>query len=132
MITSAALFRAIDTVEAYLMDSFNVVVDFDEFGQNEYWIDDRVVTINNSDSPRDQLYVLLHEAGHVVLRNKEDFNEICIDVDNHRIEVLKEEVLAWEEGRKIAKKLCIPLDSEWVSGYRKALRKYVKWVLIES
>jgi len=132
MLTSAVLLRAIECVEAYLMDSFNVVVDFDEFGQNEYWIDDRVITINNSDSPREQLYILLHEAGHVILREKNDFDEICTKIESDRIEVLKEEVFAWEEARKLAKELCIPLDNEWVSNYRKALRKYARWVAVEN
>lgn len=132
MLTSAALLCAIECVEAYLMDSFNVVVDFDEFGQNEYWIDDRVITINNSDSPREQLYILLHEAGHVILREKNDFDEICTKIESDRIEVLKEEVFAWEEARKLAKELCIPLDNEWVSNYRKALRKYARWVAVEN
>ena len=132
MLTNAVIFRSIENVEAYLMEFFNVAVDFDELGMNEYWIDDNVVTINNSDNPRHQLYVLLHEAGHVILRSKEDFSEICTKIESDRIEVLKEEVLAWEEARKLAKKLCIPLDDEWVTNYRKALRKYVMWVALEK
>ena len=35
------------SVEAFLGDIYDVVVDYDPMGMDEYWIDDRVITINN-------------------------------------------------------------------------------------
>ena len=64
----------IQCVEFYLIDEFNVTVDFDEKGLNEYWFDPAdatdsgVVSIDSTMDVLEQLYVVLHEAGHVMLR----------------------------------------------------------------
>ena len=116
------------SVEAYLSDVHNVVVDYDPMGLDEYWIEDRVITINDMRDLQYQLYVLLHEAGHVILRSKEDFDSMFPDSKTSKIEILKEEVMAWEEARKLAKSLQIPLGKEWQIHVRQAIMKYVHWV----
>ena len=35
------------SVEAFLGEVYDVVVDYDPMGMDEYWIDDKVVTIND-------------------------------------------------------------------------------------
>jgi Zn-dependent peptidase ImmA (M78 family) len=114
-------------VEAYLLDYYNVVVDFDILGLDEYWVEDRTVTINSSKNEKHQLFVLLHETGHVILRDRKDFNEAFPDVEYERIETLKEEVMAWEEARKLAKKLDIELGAGWILNYRNSLKRYAAW-----
>ena len=85
-------------------------------------------TINNLKDREHQLFVLLHEAGHVILRANENFNEMFPDINTSRIEVLKEEVMAWEEARKLSIKLSIQLDEKWNTHVRQAIMKYVRWV----
>jgi Zn-dependent peptidase ImmA (M78 family) len=120
-------------VEAYLLDYHSVVVDFDILGLDEYWVEDKTVTINSSQDKKHQLFVLLHETGHVILRDRENFNEAFPDVEYERIETLKEEVMAWEEARKLAKKLNIELDADWILNYRNSLKRYASWsIRLES
>tara|TARA_R100000005_G_C4934509_1_gene161929 strand:- start:203 stop:595 length:393 start_codon:yes stop_codon:yes gene_type:complete len=117
-------------VENYLMDIHSVAVDYDPLGLDEYWIDDGVITINDTRSQQEQLFVLLHEAGHVMLRSRKDFEEMCPNARNSKIEVLKEEILAWEEARKLAVLLSIELDEDWHRHVRQAITKYVRWAQI--
>ena len=128
MIFNNTLEDYMSSVEAYLSDVHNVVVDYDPMGLDEYWIEDRVITINDIRDLQYQLYVLLHEAGHVILRSKEDFDSMFPDSKTSKIEILKEEVMAWEEARKLAKSLQIPLGKEWQIHVRQAIMKYVHWV----
>jgi hypothetical protein len=116
------------SIEVFLCDTYDVVVDFDPLGMDEYWIDDKVVTINDTKPVRKQLFVLLHEAGHVILRAAEDFDEMCPGSKTIKVEILKEEVLAWEQARILANKLHIPLGRDWDIHVRQAIMKYVHWV----
>jgi len=115
-------------VESYLGDVHNVVVDYDPMGMDEYWIDDRVITINDMRDLQHQLFVLLHEAGHVILRDNEDFDNMFPDSKTSKVEILKEEVMAWEEARRLANSLQIPLGKDWQIHVRQAIMKYVHWV----
>ncbi len=116
------------SVEAFLSEVYDVVVDFDPLGMDEYWIDDRLITINDMKSIQHQLFVLLQEAGHVVLRNNPDFDKMFPGSKTSKVEILKEEVQAWEEARKLAEKLQIPLGRDWEVHVRQAIMKYVHWV----
>lgn len=119
------------SVEVFLSEIYDVVVDYDPFGMDEFWIDERVVTINDSRPPREQLFVLLHEAGHVILRNKEEFDKMFPDSKTSKIEILKEEVIAWEEARKLATRLDIPLGKDWNIHVRQAIVRYVNWARLQ-
>lgn len=116
------------SVEVFLAEVYDVVVDFDPLGMDEYWIDDQLITINDMKSVQHQLFVLLHEAGHVILRNNPDFDKMFPGSKTSKVEILKEEVLAWEEARKLAEELRIPLGREWEVHVRQAIMKYVHWV----
>lgn len=118
------------SVESFLVDIYDVVVDYDPLGMDEYWIDDKVITINDTKTLRQQLFVLLHEAGHVILRSNPDFDEMFPGSKTSKIEILKEEVIAWEEARKLAGKLQIPLGKDWEIHVRQAIMKYIHWVRI--
>jgi len=130
MIFSNTLEDNISAVESYLVDAYDVVVDYDPMGLDEYWIDDNVITINTLKDKRHQLFVLLHEAGHVVLRSRDDFEEMFPGIETSRVEVLKEEIMAWEEARKLANNLSIDLGEQWNAHVRQAIMKYVRWVQV--
>ena len=116
------------SVEIFLGEVYDVVVDFDPLGMDEFWIDDKVITINDTQSPRKQLFVLLHEAGHVILRSNNEFSKMFPGAETSKIEILKEEVMAWEEARKLANKLEIPMGKDWDVHVRQAIMRYVNWV----
>jgi hypothetical protein len=118
----------LSSVEAFLGDIYDVAVDYDPMGMDEYWIDDKVITINDMRDLKYQLFVLLHEAGHVILRAHKDFDKMFPGSKTSKVEILKEEVIAWEEGRKLATKLQIPLGKDWEIHVRQAIMKYVHWV----
>ena len=58
-------------VEAYLQEELGVDVTFGEDEPNAYWEDggEGFVSINTKQSKRLQLYSLLHEAGHAIVRS---------------------------------------------------------------
>ncbi len=131
----------INYVEAFLIDEYDVYVDFDTDGMDEYWFDPDnpddtgVVSINSTHSPLTQLVVLLHEAGHIIFREKN--NKIPKHIDREtiegRMEVMYEEIMAWYEGRHLSKQLGIEIEKGlWQENYCDSLLKYIKWVLDET
>jgi len=134
----------INRVEWHLMDEYDVYVSFDEEGMDEYWFDpdnfeeDKgVISIDSTKTHEHQLHTLLHEAGHVSLRVKPDkfrsnFPSPERDTLVGRLEILREEVLAWDRAEQLANHWKISLDQkEWKRSYLKALEKYTKWTAEE-
>jgi Zn-dependent peptidase ImmA (M78 family) len=132
----------LEHLEWYLMEEYDVHVSFEEDGMDEYWFDpdnfedDKgLISIDSSRDLEHQLFVLLHEAGHVILRfDKESFERRFPDSDRDnlegRIEILKEEVMAWDEAIKVAETLGININMDnWKRNYRSALEKYINWSL---
>ena len=129
-------------VEAYLLDNYATTTHFGQDCDNALFEDLRRIEINTRQNYRSQLHSLLHEAGHVVLRMtfpgkyKENFSALnsgAYDTKRaniaHRIDVLREEVLAWEQAEHLAGELNIPLDKHWFDRHRReALLTYVKWI----
>lgn len=123
------------------MNEYDVYVSFDKDGADEYWFnqdnfeeDKGVISINSSRSVEQQLYVLLHEAGHVILRSDPSKFEKRFPNSNRgtihgRIEILREEVLAWEAATTVAERLGIKVEEEkWKENYRDALERYARWI----
>ena len=134
----------ISCIEFMLLEHYGVSVDFDKDGENEYWFDPSdpedmgLISIDSSMEISEQLFVLLHEAGHVILRsNREDFSkrfpESSRDTLSGRVEILREEVMAWGEATNFIEKFGINrsehfnLDA-WKRNYRDALAMYASWV----
>jgi len=85
--------------------------------------------------PRDKLYILLHEMGHLERRvNNQSDSTFFMDKSGDRnirekTMTLMEEVLAWHTGEEIAKKLNIQIeDRAWQRLMNKTVEKYVEWV----
>ena len=104
--------------------------------QDEVDFERKVVFLSLRSSPINQLYSLLHECGHVVIRTRKDFkirykkHYKVIEGDCHTtmqssVEEVEEEINAWREGETLSKKLSIEIDSDsyykyaskWVMGY---------------
>lgn len=87
-----------------------------------------------------QIYTALHECGHIVIANKKtyerDYKSLVIadDIDSrhmrsnvYKYKKLREEMMAWEEGYKLATKLGIKLDRHEFDVYSsKYFMTYVK------
>ena len=67
------LTSTLDSLEIFL-DKFDICADFDPNGEDEYWFtsdgSQEVITINSSHSLEEQVNILAHEVGHVLLRSK--------------------------------------------------------------
>jgi|5_EtaG_2_1085323.scaffolds.fasta_scaffold11277_3 hypothetical protein len=127
----------IDSVEIYLIEEFGVDVIFGDDEANAYWKPNGhpCVSINTNQRKRLQLYTILHEAGHVIIREREEYETLYpygqqdkSKTISRRVDVIREEVAAWDEGEKLAQRLGIELDRRlYHNFYKKHLFEYVKW-----
>ena len=134
--------KSLNRVEHFLLENYEVYVEYGPDLSDQFLDDANLVEINDKQDYRSRLCILLHEAGHVVLRRrltekqfrksfpamKKAFRDLRRNTA-HRIDVLREEVLAWEEALQIAKSLKIKLNSEHFNKQReRALLSYAQWV----
>ena len=128
-------------VERYLLDKFGIEVVYAHNISDAYYDSARIIEINNRQNIPSRLHSLLHEAGHATLRNEDSRSTFCKNFPfmrkhgvskrgdkNHRTDIVREEVLAWERGHDIALELGIAIDQELWSKHRKdALITYLEW-----
>jgi len=133
----------IERIRAFLEIEYGMSVVFERDGETALFHDRRgivpgdFIIINNRVKLQKQLYLLLHEVGHVMLRESEAQHERRFPsaVLNgrrpsraHKIDTLREEVLAWEKGLEVASDFQIPVDDKvWHSMVTCALYKYLEW-----
>lgn len=104
-------------------------------------LDSDVITLNSRLIPETQLHQLLHECGHFIIENDLSFEErnlrwsrIQTDPKVHTkpsaIEVVDEEIEAWNQGLKLAQKLSVSVDTEAFSRHKaESITSYMKWAL---
>ena len=81
------------------------------------------------------MYSILHEAGHAIIRAREDYEKLYPygedDKSNtirRRVDVVREECAAWDAGFELATYLNIEIDHKrYHNFYKKHLFEYVKW-----
>ena len=130
----------IGRIERFLLEKYEVEVVYGHDLSDAYYESARCIEINNRQNYPSRLHSLLHEAGHVALRNHKNntFSSIfpylrlggtSIRGDKfHRSDVIREEVLAWEEGKNIAYNLGMDIDLElWNRHRQNALLTYMEW-----
>ena len=126
--------EAIDILVGWLAEK-DYHVDFDKKGDDSVSFDGKVVSINTTRSIETQLYILLHECGHVLIHNndhiigyrevQENFKEKS---DIHKVFQVMEEAEAWKRGKLLARRLGIEVNEEkWNRDLSRALNKYIKW-----
>lgn len=106
-------------------------------------IDNKIIAINKSLTLENQLYVFLHELGHIKLANQEGYEQKFShgypifdgdrkkirrkNTDMHTVHIIHEEYAAWEEGLKIAKDFNIKIDQYKWDKYRcKNIISYIR------
>ena len=95
----------------------------------------RIIEINSKNSHRTQLYVLLHECGHVLIY----LNKSSFDFENvfgaykegasiHKVFRVIEEAEAWKRGKALAARLSIDIDqAKWDRHVARAMKSYMLW-----
>ena len=121
--------EAIDNIVAHVKIQHDIDVVFDDEELGAYYHDAGIIGINNSEPLERQLFVLLHEAGHVSLRRDQgrflNIDETTADGKRKR---LLEEKEAWREGKILANYMKINLnDREWNRFSNDNLDEYAKW-----
>tara|TARA_B100000131_G_scaffold252040_1_gene245774 strand:+ start:200 stop:607 length:408 start_codon:yes stop_codon:yes gene_type:complete len=117
------------------LDNKGYYVDFDRSGDDSVDTSSKIVSINTTRTIETQLYILLHECGHVLIHNNEDvvkyrdiqerFQERTVI---NKVFTVMEEVEAWKRGKLLARRLGISIDEEkWNKDVTRALHKYIKW-----
>ena len=110
-------------------------VDFDKNGDDSVDTESKIVSINSTRNLETQLYILLHECGHVLIDANDavigykDIQEKYAESTNiHKVFTVMEEVEAWKRGRMLAARLGIFVDEKkWNLDTSRALNKYIKW-----
>ena len=121
-------------------DSKNIEVSFGKQYGSTYFTDTQKISINARLLPERQFYMLLHEAGHHLIgeRDRHERYGMGYSAEDagtkrslvHRVDILDEEIEAWFRGRKLAERLGIDLDKDAFDDLRaKAIKTYVQWVL---
>lgn len=119
------------------LDNKGYYVDFDRSGDDSVDTSSKIVSINTTRTLETQLYILLHECGHVLIHNNEDvvkyrdiqerFQERTVI---NKVFTVMEEVEAWKRGKLLARRLGINIDEEkWNKDVTRALHKYMKWAV---
>ena len=128
-------------VERFLLERFNIEVIYGHDLSDAYYDAARIIEINNRQNIPSRFHSLLHEAGHACLRNEKRRVSFGKNFPfmrkhgsskrgdkDHRVDVIREEVLAWEKGQEISVELGIELDQELWSKHRKnSLVTYMEW-----
>lgn len=99
-----------------------------------YHYGNKRIEVNGRTPPRDKLYTLLHEVGHVsrMMENSED-STYFMDRSgsknlNEKTMALMEEVLAWHKAEELAERLEIPIEKRaWQRLVNKTTQKYINW-----
>jgi len=130
-------------IENYLFHQHNVEVEYGRGFSDCYFQGLSLIEINSCQNLTSRLHSLLHEAGHVLIRDTEiigvpfhkSFPSMKLQGsfvrgnEKHRVDVLREEVLAWEQGRNLATCLDINIDEKiWARHRHDSLLSYARWV----
>ena len=125
------------------LDDEGVFLAFHEEMVGHYFVswNDRLqgpaILISKHSSEEIQLYSLLHEMGHYLLRknsreDKWNASNDDFESDNGRIDLAREEVLAWEQAEEIAKRIKVwdSVDAnKWDEHVRECLFGYMKFAV---
>ena len=133
--------KYLDKIESFLYNVYSVTVDYATVFEDCYYHESSIIEINSRQNYTSRVHSLLHEAGHVIMRAQPESEWVrkFPHMKNgsgfirgnikHRIDVFREEVLAWEEAEKLARYLGIELDLSVYARHRTdALKTYSDWI----
>ncbi len=92
------------------------------------------IQVKGATPPRDKLYILLHELGHLArLSENSSDNTYFMDrsgakSERQKMMTLIEEVLAWHKADEIARMLQVPIEKRaWQRLINKSIEQYADW-----
>ena len=114
---------------------YHVLIDSD--GDDTICYESKTISIKNTRREEIQLYILLHECGHLLTHKNGSVHKFDLVRDSYtdRAQIVKtynviEEIEAWKRGRTLADRLDIEVDeNRWQKEVSKAITKYMKWAL---
>ena len=128
--------------EAYIgtvcdwLENRGYVVEFSRSGDDSVDRENKIVSINTTRSHETQLHVILHECGHVLIKDsdpivngiEEVLKRYSCKSKIHKTFTVIEEAEAWKRGLKLANRLGIPIDKKkWNKDVARAIYKYMLW-----
>jgi len=123
--------RGMKKVERYLSIEYNIPVEYLPQPGNYYYTEEESIQIDSTQTLEDQLYTLLHEAGHALTRDTREWpprHDRKLYRYRYRVDVVHEEIMAWELGWELAIKLGLKLDYKKYNKVRvKCLFEYIRW-----
>tara|TARA_R110002020_G_scaffold312728_1_gene528118 strand:- start:4071 stop:4475 length:405 start_codon:yes stop_codon:yes gene_type:complete len=126
----------LEYLENYLLTEYDIHVEFGRSEVDAYYYEVDVIGINTKRPVELQLFCLLHEAGHAIVRRQQGFEREFAFVSQEgrtqlsRVDTIKEEIEAWEEGKKLAYKLGINFNEfRWERYWRHQVYKYIRWAV---
>ena len=128
--------ESIDQVTYWASDK-NYIVLFEKDGDDSVDCCSKIISIKSTNILETQLYVLLHECGHVLIdENKSvfDFKGVYCSFGEksktHKAFRIIEEVEAWKRGRVLADRLGIYINEDkWNGAVSRAIYKYMQWAI---
>jgi hypothetical protein len=128
----------LEHLEVHLIDRYDVYVSFSYNEANGCSEEGQIITINTRQTVENQLYTLLHEAGHYILYKDFEYDILFPAIIRQpfkkrfskasAVSVITNEVMAWETGRQLASLLGIDIDQvKWDKMKNKCLYDYMKW-----
>jgi hypothetical protein len=105
--------------------------------------DEKKIYVNSTQTYENQLFILLHESGHLLVGSGDGTTNPRFTLGYpsiydpavkgkfiHRCSVIEEEFEAWHRGRKLAKKLNIEInDMRWNELKSRFIKSYMRWAL---
>lgn len=133
MYTNEKISHFLKKLEEKLFNDYTVVVEYVENNSdNFYYYDEGIIEIGASQPKMVQLFSLIHEVGHVILHETEFFTPRKYNLKryrkDYRVNVVREEIMAWDVGRNYACNLGIDIDKKNWEKYRvDSLLRYISW-----
>lgn len=127
---------AINRLKEHLI-SKGVTVKFNSEGENAYFPEPNIISVNTRQNMKSRYYSMLHEVGHYLLRQESDFStKYLLDHSyssrnkDRRIDVLREEIAAWDKAFEFAKQNEYPFEKDkWDFYSKKFIYQYAMWVV---
>lgn len=107
----------------------SINVEFTKTPSGEYLQDDNIINVSITASPEIQMYLLLHECGHYLIKVSSTFrdNNSKFGSVSYVVNRLGEEFDAWGRGRALGERLGIVIGSRFEHYRTRCLNSYVKW-----
>ena len=129
-----AFSKELEFLEAFLITEHSATVIFGKDEIDAYYPSANCIGINSNHSKEIQLFCLLHEAGHLIIRSGKDFSAIypdsteCPETQISKVDTIREEIDAWSRGKELAESLGIKIDEQkWNRYWKQQVFKYIKW-----